>query len=74
MTVVYILVAWIKKFIDNLLTIEIKIIFDKFTKHFSILLKRETIYFFLKLKIDILLDVIINTILSFTIISSHNKI
>lgn len=72
--VVYILVAWIKKFIDNLLTIEIKIIFDKFTKHFSILLKRETIYFFLKLKIDILLDVIINTILSFTIISSHNKI
>lgn len=74
MTVVYILVAWIKKFIDNLLTIEIKIIFDKFTKHFSILSKRETIYFFLKLKIDILLDVIINTILSFTIISSHNKI
>lgn len=74
MTVVYILVAWIKKFIDNLLTIEIKIIFDKFTKHFLILLKRETIYFFLKLKIDILLDVIINTILSFTIISSHNKI
>lgn len=67
MTVVYILVAWIKKFIDNLLTIEIKIIFDKFTKHFSILLKRETIYFFLKLKIDILLDVIINTILSFTL-------
>lgn len=42
-------------------------LFDKFTKHFSILLKRETIYFFLKLKIDILLDVIINTILSFTL-------